>query len=446
MNLKQKLMRLSSVGTAPPPSDDPAVAPASASTGDERAARLTELRRRLSDLENGNRRRERHARRRPAWSHAGGTPPTVQEDTPEGPLHLRRQRLPLEHRHGDAKLAACAGLEAGLLAKLALDEGLATLSPERLLFFDTETTGLAGGAGTLPFLVGLAYFEAGELCIEQLLLPEPGREGPILGYLESRLAWASGLVTFNGKSFDWPLVSGRFVMNRRPAPPVLPHVDLLHCARRVFKFRLQEMRLQHLEREVLGFERQGDIPGAEIPASYFAFLRGAPESSLSPVFEHNAHDLVALAALLGYVAERFNAADFAGEDARDRLGLAHVAARAGDHARAVSFATAAAELDRSGKTGAQALTLAGDVLRRQGEPARAVEQWRAALLEVSPGSWLASELALRLAKAYEHDLKDAAQALPFARQTALVEGQEAAGRRLLRLEKKVSRRSARRPE
>src|SRR5690606_16858678 len=126
-------------------------------------------------------------------------------------------------------------LEAAWVADLALDPSLAGLPLEDLLLFDTETTGLAGGTGTLPFVVGLGWFEAGRLRLCQLLLERPGQEAPILRFLESRLEKASCLVTYNGKTFDWPLIRSRFVMNRLPPPRPRPHLDPLHCARRVFR-------------------------------------------------------------------------------------------------------------------------------------------------------------------------------------------------------------------
>ena len=109
---------------------------------------------------------------------------------------------------------------------------------------DTETTGLSGGTGTLPFLIGTARFEDdGRFLVEQLFLRRPGEEAPMLHWLASQLAATTCLVTYNGKSFDWPLLRSRFVMNRVPVPPLPPHLDLLHCARRVFARRNLGARL-----------------------------------------------------------------------------------------------------------------------------------------------------------------------------------------------------------
>ena len=106
-----------------------------------------------------------------------------------------------------------------------------------MLFLDTETTGLAGGTGTVPFLVGLAWFEGRSLRVHQLFLRRLGEEAPMLRVLAERMAEPPAWSTYNGKSFDWPLLRTRFVLNRVPTPAELPHLDLLHCARRVFKHR-----------------------------------------------------------------------------------------------------------------------------------------------------------------------------------------------------------------
>ncbi|HSI06085.1 MAG TPA: ribonuclease H-like domain-containing protein, partial [Myxococcota bacterium] len=108
----------------------------------------------------------------------------------------------------------------------------------RALYIDTETTGLSHGAGTLPFLIGMAWFDGTAVRVEQLVLRKPGEEGPMLEELAMRIASSSCIVSYNGKSFDWPLLRTRFVLNRMKVPEPEAHVDLLHCARRVYRRRL----------------------------------------------------------------------------------------------------------------------------------------------------------------------------------------------------------------
>src|SRR5271165_5189454 len=186
---------------------------------------------------------------------------------------------------------------------------VALADPEKWLFLDTETTGLAGGTGTYAFLVGLAWWDAGGLQVEQLFLRDFSEEHSLLQELAVRLAERSVLVTFNGKTFDWPLLESRFTMTRSIAPPKLAaHLDLLHPARAVWKLRLGSVRLVELERHVLdprrlGWHREDDVASALIPEYFFDYLRGGPSSPLVGVVRHNQMDLRGLAALFGKINE-----------------------------------------------------------------------------------------------------------------------------------------------
>ncbi|RKH92375.1 hypothetical protein D7Y13_37020, partial [Corallococcus praedator] len=269
--------------------------------------------------------------------------PVEARTTSFGTVHVAEQLYAPEHHHGTAPVAAALDVEARLVASLALHPELESVDFTRMLMLDTETTGLAGGTGTVPFLVGLAWFEGRSLRVQQLFLRRMGEEAPMLRLLAERMASSSCLVTYNGKSFDWPLLRTRFVLNRVPVPKELPHLDLLHCARRVFKHRGEGARLVHLESKVLGHHRVDDVDGSLIPELYFRFLRGTDGSELVPVLEHNQKDLLLLAALLGDLVRRFRAEGTEQQDPRDLLGFAVVAERAGDAERALAFAKAAAE-------------------------------------------------------------------------------------------------------
>src|SRR5438874_1273782 len=174
------------------------------------------------------------------------------------------------------------------------------------LFLDTETTGLSGGTGTYAFLVGLAWWDAGGLQVEQLFLRDFAEEHSILQEVASRLAERPVLVTFNGKTFDWPLLENRFTMTRAIAVPRLAaHLDLLHPARALWKLRLGSVRLVELERHVLdagiGWHREEDVLAALIPQHYFDYLRGGPAEPLAAVVRHNQMDLRGLAGLVGKI-------------------------------------------------------------------------------------------------------------------------------------------------
>jgi len=170
--------------------------------------------------------------------------------------------------------------------------------PEQWLFLDTETTGLAGGSGTYAFLVGVAWWEDGGLEIEQFFMREYSEERSLLFALRERIAEHPVLVTFNGKSFDWPLLETRYRMSRKISLPTpRAHLDFLHPARNLWRLRLGSVRLSELERHVLGWDRGADVLSGLIPQIYFDYVRGGPPERLVPVFHHNQMDLRGLAAL-----------------------------------------------------------------------------------------------------------------------------------------------------
>jgi uncharacterized protein YprB with RNaseH-like and TPR domain len=224
---------------------------------------------------------------------------------------------------------ACGPAELGLTAESAagpwsrdLDVGLpppvlpdlsgllsrasdAATNPEQLLLLDTETTGLAGGTGTVAFLVGLAWWEGSRLRIRQHFLPEPGREAALLAAVAAEAAGRAVVVSFNGASFDWPLLRTRALLNRQDDPLAdLAGWDLLVPARRLWGRALPDCRQQTLESAVCGMQRgEGDISGDRIPQTWFDFLAGGDPAPLRRVLTHNARDMEGMARLLCAVAE-----------------------------------------------------------------------------------------------------------------------------------------------
>ncbi|HET6145292.1 MAG TPA: ribonuclease H-like domain-containing protein, partial [Candidatus Acidoferrales bacterium] len=183
------------------------------------------------------------------------------------------------------------------------------IDPEKWLFLDTETTGLSGGTGTYAFMVGIAWWDAGGLQVEQFFLRDLDEEHSMLLELSERLEQRPVLVTFNGKSFDWPLLDTRYRMTRAvPAFSPFLHLDLLHPARQLWRLKLGSVRLKDLERQVLGtsdrrldWTRLEDIDSSLIPQMYFDYLRGGPAEPLVGIFRHNQMDLRGLAALAGKI-------------------------------------------------------------------------------------------------------------------------------------------------
>lgn len=166
------------------------------------------------------------------------------------------------------------------------------------VFIDTETTGLAGGTGTYAFLIGIGHLELDHIVVRQYLLPDFGHEWLMLNALEQALTGFSYTVSFNGKSFDIPLLKNRYVLNRMiTSLEDLPHLDLLHAARRIWKRRLPACDLQSLERHILNITRENDLPGELVPQAYFEFIRKRDALLLRDVLEHNYHDIVHMALL-----------------------------------------------------------------------------------------------------------------------------------------------------
>ena len=167
-----------------------------------------------------------------------------------------------------------------------------------LVCLDTETTGLATAAGTVAFLIGLGWWQGDEFRQVQLLLPDHADEGALLDELARHVPVDAWLVTYNGKGFDWPLLVARYRLARRAAPAHDGHLDLLPIVRRLFRHRMDDARLQTVERSLLGVERHDDVDGWEIPGRYLGFLRGGPAEPLAAVVRHNDEDVRSLARLI----------------------------------------------------------------------------------------------------------------------------------------------------
>jgi hypothetical protein len=170
-----------------------------------------------------------------------------------------------------------------------------------LICLDTETTGLATAAGTVAFLVGVGWWEGDAFRQVQLLVPDHSDEPAMLATLAELIPPDGWLVTYNGRSFDWPLLVARYRLHGSPPPVHAGHLDLLPVVRRLFRHRMADARLRTAEEDLLGIRRRGDVEGWEIPGRYLAFLRGGPAEPLAEVARHNDQDVRSLARLLGHL-------------------------------------------------------------------------------------------------------------------------------------------------
>jgi uncharacterized protein YprB with RNaseH-like and TPR domain len=233
--------------------------------------------------------------------------------------HFQMERdYPSHRQHGAADIGALAELPADFLDALSENE-IANTAPERWAFLDTETTGLAGGSGTYAFLIGVGRITGAGFVVRQFFMRDYAEERSMLAALEEHLANFDVLITYNGRSYDQPLLETRYRMHRAKPPfGRLGHLDLLYGSRRLWKLRLENCRLMQLEQEILGVCREGDLPGELIPYVYFEYLRSREAQRLIPIFHHNAMDIVTLACLTAIVPAAFRKTD---ADSLARVGV-----------------------------------------------------------------------------------------------------------------------------
>ena len=202
----------------------------------------------------------------------------------------------LEYAHEQPADAALFALDAEGFRRMAMD---APFDPEKAAFLDTETTGLSGGAGTVAFLVGVGRIEDGRFVVRQYLMNHYGAEPLLLEKVAQAVRGCECVVTFNGRTFDVPLLRSRYVMCRMEEPfGSMAHLDLIYPARRVWRLRLKDCSLSSLEKSELGIAREGDLPGSEVPARYFEYLKSQDIALLEDIIDHNWQDTLTLGALL----------------------------------------------------------------------------------------------------------------------------------------------------
>lgn len=224
--------------------------------------------------------------------------------------HYQTERVFEGHRpHGSADVGALIELPDTLLDVLSANE-ITGVHPERWAFLDTETTGLAGGSGTYAFLIGVGRITRNGFVVRQFFMREYAEERSQLAALDEHLREFEVLITYNGKSYDQPLLETRYRLTRGKTPFArMRHLDLLHGARRLWKLRMESCKLTHLEEQILGVWREGDLPGHLIPFVYFEYLREREATKLVPIFHHNAIDILTLACLTAIVPAAFRSTD-----------------------------------------------------------------------------------------------------------------------------------------
>src|SRR2546422_8667501 len=280
----------------------------------------------------------------------------------------------------EASPVALALLSHGREEALSRRTRSALEDPSRWLFLDIETTGLAGGSGTYAFLVGIAWWEAGGFEVEQFFMREYCEERAVLFALRERIAEHPVLVTFNGKSFDWPLLETRYRMSRKISVPTpRAHLDFLHPARNLWRLRLGSVRLSELERHVLGWDRGADLLSGLIPQIYFDYLRGGPPERLVPVLNHNQMDLRGLAALSTRILSLLSDAENLGQDGLELFGVSRICEKRGEHTRARNLYEKSIASFLPTETDRVARRSLARLAKRQSDFDVACDLWKAAL-------------------------------------------------------------------
>jgi len=325
-------------------------------------------------------------------------------ETRYGPCVVVDQVYPRGYHHGHIDIATALTHGPETIAGIARDPDLRALELNSSAFLDVETTGLAGGAGTYAFLVGIGWFEGGDFRIRQLFMRDYSEERALIALLEQTMSSLSGLVSFNGKAFDVPLLEGRFIMSRQRFPlSAAPHLDLLFAARRLWRLRLESCSLSHLEPQILGVHRQDDVPSYLVPQIYFDYLRHGRVDPLRGVFYHNAQDILSLAALTALSCRVFE--DPLGDEIKhgeDLYSLGRLYLQVGMIERAETVLRAVLDADLPDGLRQAAIFDLSLHYKRQARWEEAIDLWQRAIGENQGRLYPFVELA----KFYEHRAKD----------------------------------------
>jgi len=325
----------------------------------------------------------------------------------DGCCFIVENRYPLTYLHGGYSLGSVLDIQPQLLRFLGCETG-GDVSIRDFLFLDTETTGLSGGTGTVAFLIGTGFFEEDAFVLRQYFMRDYDEEPAMLREFNELLAGYRGLVTFNGKAFDWNLLSDRFTFNRTRIALKNPlHLDLLFPSRRIWRLKLESCSLCSLEENILGEYRVGDVPGALIPSIYFRYLEDRDASEICKVMDHNRSDILSMAALLVKITRMLENPIAETDGEQELVGVGRIFEAGGEFDMTVDCFECCmdSELVPVKETAARRLS---DIYKRKGDYSRAVEHWE----RMASGSGLLSLFPLvELAKYYEHKAKDIKKAI-----------------------------------
>ncbi len=429
----------------------PAAAPPPAPTPPDRAGMPDWLRTRLARTRSTAPERDAAPPALAAGEASLGPPRALVEHRGEaGAFAVREERFARDHVHGALPLGAIAAVQRDVLALVARDPVLAALDPTDAVYLDIETTGLAGGSGTIPFLVALGRFDAsGDFVLWQGFLRGPHEERALLAEVARRVADASGVVSFFGKSFDRHRLEDKMrVHGVEPPFARRPHLDLYHACARLYRAALRDGRLATMEHALCAVRRRGDLPGSFAPAAWLDFLGRRPHR-LESVFRHNRDDvlsLVTIAAHLGCALDERgpDGAALGGPSASRAHALARLFRERGERESELLWLDRAIERTLALAPGADARALRlerAGALCRAGEHERALESYLA--LADGERDAHAARAWVEIAKLREHRTRDIDAALDACGRAARLVEQTTVGRERERLSNDLARRAER---
>lgn len=316
-------------------------------------------------------------------------------------------RYTLDHIHGGCEIGTALDIGSDVLAAVG-GQNCEGLEAGRLLYLDTETTGLSGGTGTVAFLVGAGFFEDGYYVLRQYFIRDYNEEPAMLAELAGLFSRSLGLVTFNGKAFDINLLQSRFISNRlKPSFSDMPNIDLLYPARRVWGLKLESCRLSSLEENILGHARHDDIPGALIPSVYFEYLDNRDAADIVRVIKHNELDILSMVSLLVRLRAMLQSPLSETDGGFELLGMGRIFEATGKTDSMVECLEACTGSERY-DIRIQAVKRLTRIYKRTGRYDRALEHWKAVESE-NPEFELFH--LIEMAKYFEHKEKDPLKAL-----------------------------------
>jgi hypothetical protein len=331
------------------------------------------------------------------------------------PYLVLENNFNLGSRYGQIPISLGLNIPGKVLAVLGRNEAFEGLFLSSSVFIDLETTGLAGGTGTIPFLIGLGYFENDRFKVVQFFLNDLASEVRMLEELRSLLEEKnfSSIISYNGKGFDLPLLETRFILNRIRFPLAeLPHLDFLFSARHLWKYKYESCRLSNLALELLGADRSEDIPSEEIPWRYFQYLRNQDFSLIEPILYHNQEDIMSLYGVVvagaGLIARSLETQEVEA-DGFELFGLGNIWERAGEEEKSVIFYEKALDKKLPGEVSVKVKKRLSCHFKRIGNWEKALGLWQDLLQESDELDCL-RELAMY----YEHREKNPEEALKFA--------------------------------